>query len=262
MKKIQKINQFNYYGTYILILREIKRFMKVYNQTIIAPIITALIFLSIFALALGDGDKKIHNVPFIDFIGYGLIIMTIMQNSFANSSSSLIMARVLGYVNDILMTPFEGLELVCAYTAGSIARGFLVGAILSLVLSVFIEFRIHDIYLLFSYALLATIFMSILGTLSALITDNFDQNSAITSYIITPLSFLSGTFYSIHSLPKWVQTINLYNPFFYIIDGFRYSIIGESDGNIFFGISYLTLLAIIFGIMTVKIIDSGWKLKP
>lgn len=256
------MSRFNYFGTYILFVREVRRFLKVYHQTLIAPVVSALIFLSIFTLALGKTGREIHNIPYIDFAGYGLIIMTIIQNTFSNTSSSLIMSKVIGYVNDILMTPFDGEEIVVAYTLGATIRGLMVGAILAFVLSFIIEFRLHNIFLLIFYTLSACIFLANLGTLSALITENFDQNSAISSYIITPLSFLSGTFYSIENLPYWFKIINLINPFFYVIDGFRYSLIGESDGNIMFGMIYLTLINFIVISMTVRIFNSGWRLKP
>jgi ABC-2 type transport system permease protein len=259
---MSKTLNFNYYGTYTLFIREVKRFLKVYHQTIIAPVVTALIFLSIFLLALGNINKKVHGVPYNEFAGYGLIIMTIIQNSFANSSSSLIMARVLGYVNDILMTPFNGIELVTAYTLGSVARGIIVGIVLSFVLSFIIDFKCHNIFIVMAYVLIACVLMANLGTLSSLLTDNFDKNSAITSYIITPLSFLSGTFYSIHDLPTWAKMINYVNPFFYIIDGFRFGLTGVSDSSVYFGLTYLLLLDFIVIFMTIRIIDSGWKLKP
>lgn len=255
------ISNFNWYGTYMLSVREIRRFLKVYHQTLIAPVISALIFLSIFSLALGDENKKIHNIPYKDFAGYGLIIMTIIQNSFANSSSSLIMAKVIGYINDILMPPFDGKELVLAYNVGSITRGIVVGILLAFVLSFIIEMRLHSLLLMIYYVFTAAMLLANLGLLSSLITDNFDQNSAITSYIITPLSFLSGTFYSIHQLPLWFKMLNLINPFFYIIDGFRYSLIGTSDGNIMAGIIYILILNLCILILVIKIIDSGWKLK-
>jgi len=256
------MKNFNIYGTYMLTAREVRRFLKVYHQTLIAPVVSALIFLSIFTLALGQTQRVIHNVPYLDFAGYGLIIMTIIQNSFSNTSSSLIMSKVIGYINDILMTPFTGKELVLAYTTGAMIRGIMVGILLTIVLSFIIELRIYSfIYLLF-FVLVACIFLANLGTLSALITDNFDQNSAITSYVITPLSFLSGTFYSINDLPSWLKMVNLLNPFFYIIDGFRYSLIGECDGNILFGIPYLIILNIVIITITIRIFDTGWKLKP
>lgn len=246
----------------MLSVREIRRFLKVYHQTLIAPSVSALIFLSIFTLALGGEDRRIHGIPYKDFAGYGLIIMTIIQNAFANTSSSLIMAKVIGYINDILMPPFDGEELVLAYTIGAIVRGLLVGIILTFALSFIIELRLYSIFHVCFYTLIACTLLANLGTLSALITNNFDQNSAISNYIIMPLSFLSGTFYSVHQLPSWIKTINLLNPFFYIIDGFRYSIIGVSDGSVYFGMFYLMSLNIIVIILAVKLINSGWKLKP
>jgi ABC-2 type transport system permease protein len=251
----------NFYGVYTLLIREIRRFLKVYHQTIIAPVISALIFLSIFLLALGDIKKTVNDIPYIEFAGYGLIIMTIIQNSFANSASTLIMARVLGYVNDILMTPFNGIELVISYTLGSLARGIIVGLTLSFFLSFLIDFRCYNIFIVISYVIIACVLMSNLGTLSALLTDNFDQNSAISSYIITPLSFLSGTFYSINELPTWAKSLNYINPFFYIIDGFRFGLTGAGDSTIAIGLPYLIILDIAIIILTIKIIDSGWKLK-
>lgn len=251
----------NWYGTYTLFIREVRRFLKVYHQTLIAPVVSALIFLSIFTLALGGREHKIYDIPYIDFAGYGLIIMTIIQNAFSNSSSSLIMARVLGYINDILMTPLGGMEIVLSYTLGALVRGLMVGFLLTLVLWFIIDFRIHSIGLLVFYVFGACILLANLGIISSIITDNFDQNSAVTSYIITPLSFLSGTFFSIHQLPEWLKTINLVNPFFYIIDGFRYSLIGFSDGSINVGIIVLTIANTIIITLNVGIINSGWKLK-
>ncbi|MDX2050587.1 MAG: ABC transporter permease [Rickettsiaceae bacterium] len=253
---------FNYYGTYILSIREIRRFIRVYNQTILAPVISALIFMSIFILALGETNKEIHGIPYLEFIAYGLISMTIIQNSFSNSSSSLIMARILGYVTDILMPPLDGAELVIALLVGSIARGIIVGILLAVCLFFIVDMSLCHPLLLILYTLVSCILLGNLGTFSALITDSFDQNSAITSYVITPLSFLSGTFYSVDSLPTWIKWINIVNPFFYIIDGFRFCFIDIADGNILAGFIYLSVIAIISTYLNIVTIDSGWKLKP
>lgn len=255
------MTKFNYYGSYSLFLRETKRFLKVYHQSIIAPIVNALIFLSIFTLAVGNSREQIHNVPYKDFAGYGLIIMVIIQNSFANTSSSLIMSKLLGYINDILMPPLDGEEIVLAYTLSATLRGLIIGGILTIILFFLIEFRIHNFFLLVYFVLMACSLLANLGTLSSQITENFDQNSTISSYIIVPLSFLSGTFYSIHDLPNWMKYVNLGNPFFYIIDGFRYSLIGESDGNIMFGMIYIFFLNFIVTLLVIKIFNSGWRIK-
>jgi ABC-2 type transport system permease protein len=246
---------------YTLSLREIKRFLKVYHQTIIAPVISSLIFLSIFSLSLGKTNSKINGVNFTDFIGYGLIIIGIIQNSFANSSSSIIMSKVLGYISDLIVTPFNGYEIVISYVIGSIVRGVLIGILISIFLYPFINYNVEHILLLFFTVLNSTIFMGMFGILAGLMTNNFDQNSAVTNYIIMPMSFLSGTFYSIKNLPIYFQNFNLINPFFYIIDGFRYCFINHSDGNIVFGIFYISTLNIILFLLCAHLFNIGWKIK-
>lgn len=251
---------FNYYGTYTLAKREIKRFLKVYHQTLIAPAVSSMIFLAVFLLASTNQNQIIGNVKFINFLGYGLIIMTIVQNAFANSLSSLIMSKVIGYINDILMPPLSGLEIVLAYIFGSIARGIMCGLTLSLFLFPFIEFHILHPLLLVFFTISSCIFMGQIGLLSGMAANNFDESAAITSYIITPLSFLSGTFYSVQKLPTVLQNINIFNPFFYIIDGFRYSFTNYSDSNIEIGIIMITTLNIILFCLLCRLFNIGWRL--
>ena len=204
----------NFYGAYMLFTREIKRFLKVYHQTIISPVISSLIFLSIFYLSIGKVKPYIHGIYFLNFMGYGIIMMVMIQNSFANSSSSILMAKVIGYITDILMPPFNGVELFFAFVFGSIVRGLMVGSLLTLVLMFIIEFNFYSPFLLLYYAISACYLMAALGILSGIITNSFDQSSAITNYVIMPLSFLSGTFYSVDRLPVILQKINLFNPLF------------------------------------------------
>lgn len=251
----------NWYGTYTLTLHEIQRFLKVYNQTIIAPAISALIFLSVFVLALGSSDHTIHGIKFINFMGYGLIIMNIVQNAFANSSSSLIMSKVLGYISDILVTPFSGVEIVIAYSIGSLIRGIIVGVVVTICLFPFIEFIIYHPGLLIFFTFASCLMLGQLGILTGLISNTFDQNAAITSYIIGPLSFLSGTFYSVDRLPFILQNINYFNPFFYMIDGFRYSLTDYADSNIYIGIVILCFSNLILFFLTVTLLNKGWRIK-
>lgn len=251
---------FNYYGTYTLAKREVRRFLKVYHQTLIAPAISAMIFLSVFILASTNHNQIIGGVKFINFLGYGLIIMTIVQNAFGNSLSSLIMSKVIGYINDILMPPFSGTEIVIAYIIGSITRGVMCGLILALFLSPFIEFDISHPLLLVFFTLSSCIFMGQIGIFSGLASNNFDESAAITSYIITPLSFLSGTFYSVEKLPIILQNVNLFNPFFYIIDGFRYSFTNYADSNIEIGVIMLTTLNITLFLLLRRLFNIGWRM--
>lgn len=251
----------NWYGTYSLTLREVKRFLRVYNQTLITPAVSALIFLAVFALAVGARKHEINGIKFINFMGYGLIIMSIVQNAFGNSSSSLIMSKIIGYISDILTPPLGSKEIIIAFTLGAVLRGLMVGIIVTISLMPFVEFTLYYPLLLAFYTLASCMLLGKLGILSGMIANSFDQHSAITSYLITPLSFLSGTFYSVKDLPQILQQINLLNPFFYMIDGFRYCLTNKADGNIILGIVFLITSNIVMYLVLEKLIDKGWRIK-
>jgi len=255
------MEKINWYGTYSLTLREIKRFLRVYHQTIFTPVVSALIFLAVFVLAIGNHKASISGIKFIDFMGYGLIAMSIVQNAFANSSSSFIMSKMLGYISDILTPPFGSVEIIIAFTVGAVLRGVFVGIAVAIALIPFVDYTLAHPFLLVFYVLASCTLLGKLGLLSGLISNSFDQHSAITSYLITPLSFLSGTFYSVQSLPPIFQQINLLNPFFYIIDGFRYCLTDKADGNITGGILFLMISNGIMYFILVKLIDKGWRIK-
>ena len=251
----------NWYGLYTLYLKETRRFLKVYHQTILTPCISALILLAVFVLANENPHRLVKNVAFIDFIGYGLIIMSITQNAFANTSSSLIMSKVIGYITDLLIPPLGAFEIVVGYVLGAITRGLLVGATLLICLMPIISLRMHDVYSLIFFSISSACLLGLLGILTGIIADSFEQTGAITNYLINPLSFLSGTFYSVEKLPAFFKCINYFNPFFYMIDGFRYSIIGSADSNIAFGAVFLTLSNMFLFSLLCYLINSGWKLK-
>lgn len=255
------MEQINWQGTYTLTQREVRRFLRVYNQTILTPIVSSLIFLAVFVLAIGAHRPDIYGIKFINFMGYGLIIMSIIQQSFANSSSSFIMSKIIGYISDILTPPLGGTEIIIAFTVGATLRGILVGITVSIALSPFIDYTMHHPFLLAFYVIASCTLLGKLGILSGLIANSFDQHSAITSYLITPLSFLSGTFYSVQSLPAIFQQINMFNPFFYIVDGFRYCITDHADGSIIAGSSFLVIANITLYFVLTKLIDKGWRIK-
>jgi ABC-2 type transport system permease protein len=251
----------NWYGAYSMTLRETHRFFRVYHQSIIAPISTAMIFLCIFSLSIGNHRAEINNVPFIEFMALGLIMMSMIQNAFANSSSSLIMSKVIGYITDILMPPLQGFEIVLAYVTSSIIRSIIIGVGIFFIMLCFINFDIkHPLYLVF-VTIGTCIFFANLGIIAGLVSNTFDQMSALTNYVIMPLSFLSGTFYSTHQLPDWLQMVDLINPFFYMIDGFRYCFIDHADSNLFVGAGILTIGNVMLWILTVHLINIGWRLK-
>lgn len=255
------MEKINWYGTYTLALREVKRFLRVYNQTVLTPVVSALIFLAVFVLAIGSNRPSVGGVKFIDFMGYGLIAMSFIQNAFANSSSSFIMSKMLGYISDILTPPLGSVEIIIAFTVGAVLRGVLVGIAVAIALAPFIDYTLPHPFLLIFYVLASCTLLGKLGILSGMISNSFDQHSAVTSYLITPLSFLSGTFYSVNALPYIFQQINLLNPFFYIIDGFRYCIIDHADGSILTGILFLISANILVYSILLRLLDKGWRIK-
>jgi ABC-2 type transport system permease protein len=251
----------NIYGFFSVYNKEVKRFLKVYNQTLIAPIVNSLLFLAIFTLAIGQKIQFDNNISFSSFMVPGLITMVIIQNSFANSSSSITMAKVLGHIIDFLIPPLSATSLTFAICLAAATRGIIVGLLSYFVFKLFVPMTIINPLTTIIYLLLTSLSLGALGLLCGLYANNFDQMSAITSYIITPLSFLSGTFYSITSLPTIWQKVSLVNPFFYMIDGIRYSLTGYHDGNLTIGIIYLTLFNIILFSISIYWIKSGYRVK-
>jgi ABC-2 type transport system permease protein len=221
----------NWVGMRTLIRREVWRFIKVWNQTILAPVVTTLLFLAVLTLALGGAERTEHGLPYGQFVAPGLIMMAIVQNAFANTSSSLILSKVQGVIIDVLMPPFKGWEITTCLAIGGMVRGLCVGISVSTAMALMVPMSVHSVPMAIAYAALSGLMLALLGILGGIWAQTFDQMAAVTNYIITPLSFLSGTFYSIQHLPPVWQAVSHYNPFFYMIDGFRYALTGYSDGN-------------------------------
>jgi ABC-2 type transport system permease protein len=251
----------NTIGVYTLCKREIWRFMKVWNQTVIAPIVTTLLFLAVLTLATGSAARTIDGLPYNQFVAPGLIMMAIVQNAFANTSSSLMLAKIQGVIIDILMPPLTGAEVVFSLIVGGVVRGALVGVVVMAAVYMFVPFTMHSIGIALFYIVSASIMLALFGVLTGIWSQSFDQLSAITNYIITPLAFLSGTFYSIHHLPDFWYGVCHFNPFFYMIDGFRYSITGYTDGNIELGMTVLTIVNATLWLTTAWLFKKGYRLK-
>lgn len=253
----------NIIGTYTLCKREIWRFMKVWNQTVVAPIITTLLFLAIMTLAMGShaSARMIEGIEFNRFIAPGLIMMAVVQNAFANTSSSLMLAKIQGVIIDILMPPLTGGEIVFAYVMGGIVRGALVGIVVMAAVYMFVPFTLYHFWIGLFYVVAASIMLALLGVLTGIWSQSFDQLSAITNYIITPLAFLSGTFYSIRDLPEFFYRICHFNPFFYMIDGFRYAMTNYTDGTVGLGMIVLTVTNIVLWTVTAWLFKKGYRLK-
>lgn len=251
----------NLIGLWTLYTREVRRFLKVYTQTVMAPVVTTLLFLAVFTLALGQYRPDIHGVPFSEFLAPGLVMMAIAQNSFANTSSSLMVAKVQGNIVDTLMPPFTPSELVLGIAMGGVTRGMFVGAAVAIVMVPFAGLSIDNLGLILFNALMASLMLSLIGMMGGIWADKFDHIAAVTNFVVTPLAFLSGTFYSIERLPEIGQTIAHFNPFFYMIDGFRAGFIGHADTDPVIGMLVLATINTALWIGCIRMIKSGYKLK-
>jgi len=251
----------NWIGLWTLYLKEVRRFVKVFGQTVMAPTVTTLLFLAIFALALGGAVREIGGVPYVQFLAPGLVMMAMAQNAFANTSSSIMIAKVQGNIVDMLMPPLSPLELTIAFTLGGVTRGLVVGLVTALAILPFAPMVVHDLAALVFYALAASMMLSLIGILTAVWSDKFDQMAAVTNFVITPLAFLSGTFYSVERLPSFWYVVSHLNPFFYMIDGFRYGFIGHADGSLLAGAVVLVAVNLALGLGCYVLFATGYKLK-
>ncbi|MEM6811748.1 MAG: ABC transporter permease [Pseudomonadota bacterium] len=257
----RKISGINRVGLQTLVAKEVGRFINVYTQTIVAPVVTTLLFYAVFALAFGGITRTIGEIPYLTFLAPGLIMMTMVQNAFANTSSSLVIAKVQGNIVDILMPPLSPAEFYWGYVIGGIARGICVGAVVGLVVFLFVGLPFHSLWAIITFAVLGNMMLSSIGLAAGIWSQKFDHIAAVTNFVVTPLTFLSGTFYSLNQLPEIWQNLALYNPFFYMIDGFRYGFIGVSDGNVYHGLIFLIVINILLTIGTWLMIKTGYKMK-
>jgi ABC-2 type transport system permease protein len=224
-------------------------------------VVTTLLFLAIFSLALGGLRPDIGGTPFTSYLAPGLVIMAMLQNAFANTSSSLLIGKVQGNVVDILMPPLSAGELTTAIALGGLTRGLVVGVFTFLGMTFFVDFTLSNIWAVLYFAVSGSLVMSFMGMLVGIWAEKFDHMQAITNFIITPLTFLSGTFYSVDQLPEPAQVFSSFNPFFYMIDGFRYGFIGQPEGNLVVGVLLLAALNIILWVSCYIMFDRGYRIK-
>ena len=251
----------NWLGLWTLYKREIQRFIKVGIQTILAPVVSSLLFLIIFKLALGQYRPDVNGIPFADFLAPGLIMMAILTNAFGNSSSSLLQAKLQGNLVDVLMPPLSAWELTLGFVLGAVTRGVVVAVVTGIGMIPFANMGVENWWAVIFFAFIASVIMAEIGVLTGIWAEKFDHMAVITNFVVTPLVFLSGTFYSVKRLPEVFFSISQWNPFFYLIDGFRYGFIGQSDSSVLLGAASMTALAVALGLVTYMAFQKGWKLK-
>ncbi|WP_435141469.1 ABC transporter permease [Pseudopelagicola sp. nBUS_19] len=258
---VRRFGRVNWLGLWTLIRREVARFLVVWTQTLLAPLVTAGLFMLIFSIAIGPSRGDVMGVPFIVFLAPGIMTMTIIQNAFANTSSSIVISKVQGNIVDTLMPPLSPLEIVIGYLSGAVARGVFVAVGLFFGMKVLLGISVSHPLFAFTFVLLGGILMGAAGLVAGICSNKFDQMAAITNFIVTPLAFLSGTFYSISALPEVLQILTRYNPIYYLIDGVRYGVIGVSDGPPEIGLLVVGGVTILVVALAWWMVKAGFRLK-
>lgn len=248
-------------GMYTLFKKEVLRFWRVAFQTIASPVLTALMYFLIFSHVLAGRVQVYDDVPYTAFLIPGLIMMSLLQNAFANTSSSLVQSKVMGNIIFVLLTPLTYLQFYTAFVAASVVRGLAVGLSIYLVAIWFVDLPIAHLGWVLAFAVLGSALLGTFGIIAGIWADRFDQMAAFQNFVIMPLTFLSGVFYSIHSLPPIWQTVSKFNPFFYMIDGFRYGFFGKGDISPWISLSVVMAFLVILVLLSLKMLKSGYKLR-
>ena len=251
----------NWLGMWSLYTREVRRFFKIAAQTFLAPVITALLFLAIFNLAFEGDGRSAAEIPFLEFLVPGLTLMALMTSCFANASFAVMFEKIVRTIVDTLMPPLSPTELTAGYVLSSTTRGLLVGLAVGVAMTFFVPLHIHAWGFVIFHAVSAALFMSSTGLITALWAEKVDHVASINNFAVLPLTFLSGTFYSIQHVPEFFQKIILLNPVFYMIDGFRYGFFGYADGSIVTGIILMIVLNTLLLLLCRHLFAIGYKIK-
>ena len=258
---VRRFGRVNWLGLRTLVIRETKRFVAVWTQTLLAPVVTAALFLLIFSIAVGTTRGDVMGVPFVQFLLPGILMMTVIQNSFANVSSSIVISKVQGNIVDTLMPPLSAFELVTGYLAGGILRGLMVAVAIALVLFPLAGLGVAHPLAALVWVALGGAFLGALGIVAGVYANKFDQIAAITNFIVVPLSFLSGTFYSLDTMPPLLAALSHANPVFYLIDGLRASVLGVSDSSPWLGFAVVSLATLAVAGLGWWMFRTGYRLK-
>jgi ABC-2 type transport system permease protein len=251
----------NWTGAATLYAKEVRRFIKVGVQTLAAPVLSALLYLLVFVVSLRGVRPAVEGVPFAVFIAPGLIMMSILNAAFANSSSSLMQAKMMGLAQDFLTAPLSPLELTGAFALGAATRGVIVGAVTAVAVFPFVHFGVAHWWAVIYFAVMASLMMGLVGMTAGLWADKVDHLAAVTTFIVMPLSMLSGTFYTVDRLPEPFRSFSRYNPFFYTIDGFRYGLVGHADGSLAIAVLAVAAITAILAAASWWLFKTGYRLK-
>lgn len=254
----------NWLGLWTLCLRETRRFWKVGMQTLFAPVVSSLLMLFVFKLAFGQNiSQSPGGVAFTTFLAPGIVMMAILNNAFANTSSSLIIAKVQGNSVDFLMPPLSPIELTVGFLSGAVTRGLLVGIVTYAAVWILqvTPFQVANVFAVFYFSIVASLFMGAVGLLGGIWADKFDHMAAVQNFVIMPLTMLSGTFYPIGRLPEPFVSISHFNPFFQLIDGFRYGFTGHAESDLLFGGLMSLGVTLVLCVVCWSWLSKGYKLK-
>ena len=248
-------------GFFALFYKEVKRFWRVSFQTVAAPVLTAILYMMIFGHVLEDHVKVYEQISYTAFLIPGLVMMSLLQNAFANTSSSLIQSKITGNLIFVLLAPLSHLEFFSAYVLAAMLRGVVVGLGVLLATIGFVDLHTHAVLWIIMFALLSSAVLGALGLIAGIWAEKFDHLAAFQNFFIMPATMLSGVFYSIHTLPTIWQTISHFNPFFYMIDGFRYGFFGVSDVSPWMSLAIVATFFVIVASIAIRMLAKGYKLR-
>lgn len=257
----RRFGRVNWLGMKTLYSKEVWRFLKVYMQTLVAPVATAGLFMAVFTLALAARRGEVDGMPFAAFLAPGIVMMAVIQQAFANSSSSLVVAKVQGNIVDVLMPPLSPGELVTAYALGGVTRGLLVAALAIVLIFPFVGLGVANPGWALFFACIGALILALAGMMTGIWAEKFDHTSAVTNFIVTPLAFLSGTFYKVSDLPEPWATISSFNPIHFLIDGFRWGILGQGESNPWIGAVVCVVIAASMWGVCLWMFRTGYRLK-
>lgn len=257
----RRFGRVNWVGFFSLFIKEVQRYLNVWQQTILSPLVSVGLFLLVLHLAISDNRVGFLGHPFIVFLAPGLICMNILTQAFSHSSSTMMIGKMQNILIDTLMAPLSASEITLAVILAAVSRSVIIAIVAIIFFSFFVDLKIVNYWYLIFFLLTGSFILGALGFIAGQHSDKFDNLSAITNFIITPLTFCSGTFYTLDKLPEILRNISLYNPIFLIINGFRTAFLGNSDGPIFFSMIYLTFFSILTWYFAYKIFKSGYKIK-